>query len=138
MQSNYGSPSPSQQSEEPFPPNALPSSKEFVISREDANMLQEYVDAFQEGDADVRNTIIAAAMAELYSLHPPTVHFNKVEVSKVDFQCINILGTLANISSRRSESGFTIITLSLSDSMSNSPASGPLETHSIICAGMKS
>jgi hypothetical protein len=138
MQSDYGSLSPSQQSEEPFPPNAPLGLKEFVLSREDAVILQEYVDEFQEGDADVRNTVIAAAMAELCSVRPPTDRFNKVEVSKVDFQGINILGTLTNISPRRLESGFTITTLSLSDNMSSSPASGPLETHSIICAGMKS
>jgi hypothetical protein len=53
MQSDNGSPSPSQQSEIRFPLNAPPIVETFVISREDAILLEEYVEEFQEGDADI-------------------------------------------------------------------------------------
>jgi hypothetical protein len=53
MQSDNGSPSPSQQSEIRFPPNTPPIVETFVILREDAILLEEYVEEFQEGDADI-------------------------------------------------------------------------------------
>jgi hypothetical protein len=55
----------------------------FSITREDAKILEEYVEEFQEGDTDLRNTVIANAMAELSALRPETVSFNKIEASKV-------------------------------------------------------
>jgi hypothetical protein len=55
----------------------------FALTREDAKILEEYVEEFQEGNADLRNTIVANAMAELSELHPETEPFNKIEASKV-------------------------------------------------------
>jgi hypothetical protein len=95
MQSDNGSPSPSQKSEIRFPLNAPPIIETFVISCKDAILLEEYVEEFQEGDADVRNTIIATAMAELCALRPPSVLFNKMEASKV---CVYVHNILCNSS----------------------------------------
>jgi len=40
----------------------------FAITWEDARILEEYVEEFQEGDADLRCRIIANVMAELCGL----------------------------------------------------------------------
>jgi hypothetical protein len=40
----------------------------FTITREDAQILSEYLDEFQEGDIDHRTTILANAMAALVVL----------------------------------------------------------------------
>ena len=40
----------------------------FAITWEDARILEEYVEEFQEGDADLRSRIIANVMAELCGL----------------------------------------------------------------------
>ncbi len=55
----------------------------FSITREDAQILSEYVDEFQEGDANHRANIIANAMAALIVLRPDAEPFNKGEASKV-------------------------------------------------------
>jgi hypothetical protein len=48
-------------------------------------ILEEYVNEFQEGDADLRNMIIANAMAELSALQPELDPFDKIDASKVSF-----------------------------------------------------
>jgi hypothetical protein len=87
MQSDIGSPSPSQQSEESLPPNALPTGEAFVISPKDATILEEFIEEFKGGDEVVRSTIIATAMGQLCALRPPTVPFNKIEASRV---CVHV------------------------------------------------
>jgi hypothetical protein len=83
MQSDHGSPSPSQESPSSVAPNIPLVAEVFSVTREDAEILAEYVEEFQEGDADLRNTIIANVMAELCVLRPDTAPFNKVDASKV-------------------------------------------------------
>lgn len=90
MQSDDGSPSPSQQSEASLPLIAVPIVEGFSISREDALRLEEYVEEFQSGDTDVRTKIVAAAMAELCALRPASAPFNKAEASKVGPHLNNI------------------------------------------------
>jgi hypothetical protein len=82
MQSDYGSQSPSQESDS-YPSPVPPLVEVFTISREDTKILEEYLEDFQEGDSDLRNTIVANAMAELSGLRPETEPFNKIEASKV-------------------------------------------------------
>ena len=143
MQSDRSSVSPSQQSESQQSEASLPSdapavANTFVITREDAIILKEFVEEFQGGNTDVRTTIIAAAMAELRKVRPATTPFNKVEASKVSIRLYEIIwDSPADIPSRRLESGSTIITLNRTDNTSNSPTNGPLEIHSIRCATMK-
>ena len=88
MQSDNDSQSPSQTSDA-SPPPISPMADVFSITRADAKILEEYVEEFQEGDADLRNTIIANAMAELSALRPEKVSFNKIEASKVSLQTYN-------------------------------------------------
>jgi hypothetical protein len=88
--SDHASPSPSGESEISSPP-IVPHVAEmdtFTITRDDATILEEYVDEFQEGDADLRNTIIANVMAELCALRPEALPFNKIEATKVCFYLI--------------------------------------------------
>jgi hypothetical protein len=82
MQSDTNSQSLSPTSDS-SPPPIPPTADIFSITREDAKLLEEYVEEFQGGDADLRNTIIANAMAELSALRPKTASFNKIEASKV-------------------------------------------------------
>ncbi len=91
MQSDNGSPFRSEGLEASIPPTILPVGDVFAITQQDASILEEYIDDFQEGNADVQNTIIANVMAELSGLHPETFAFNKVEASKV-FLYIVMLG----------------------------------------------
>jgi hypothetical protein len=82
MQSDDGSQSPSQESgvsPSPVPPMV----EAFYITREDAKILEEYIEQFEEGDNDLRTTIVANAMAELSGLCPETEPFDKIEASKV-------------------------------------------------------
>jgi hypothetical protein len=118
MQSDNSSPCISQESLSSLPPNIPPMGDVFSITREDAAILAEYVEEFQEGDTDLRNTIIANVMAELFVLRPDTVPFNKVDASKVAIHIIIFkVIHMANILLRRSESGSTTIILSQRDSM---------------------
>jgi hypothetical protein len=87
MQSDSGSQSPDHQPEVQPSRSDSPDLGKFKITREDADILKGMVDEFQEADADVRNTIIAAAMAELYELRPADEPFNKLEVKAV---CLSI------------------------------------------------
>ncbi len=57
----------------------------FAITWEDARILEEYLEEFQEVDADLWSRIIANVMAELCGLRSDTVPFNKVKASKVPF-----------------------------------------------------
>jgi hypothetical protein len=135
MQSDNGSQSPSQESGTSVSP-VPPMVEVFAITREDATILKEYVEEFQEGDADLRNTIIANAMAELSALCPELEPFDKAEASKVSH--IKMLGVQrADIPFRRLESGFIITTPNWSDSILNSPTSGLHEIPSSTCVGTK-
>lgn len=63
----------------------IPPTDGFTITREDAKILSEYVEEFQDGDADMRTTIIANAMAELAVLREDGESFNKSVASKVRY-----------------------------------------------------
>jgi hypothetical protein len=55
----------------------------FTLTREGTALLSEYIEEYQEGDGEMRTTIVANAMAELVLLRPPGSPFNKDEASKV-------------------------------------------------------
>ena len=55
----------------------------FSLSAEDVDALKEYLDEFQEADADRRNTIIANAMADIVTIRPAGETFNKLDASTV-------------------------------------------------------
>ena len=55
----------------------------FTLTTDDINALQEYVDEFQDADAEQRSKIIANAMADIVEIRPPDDTFNKVDASKV-------------------------------------------------------
>ena len=84
MQSSSDSQSSSQASGTPPPSPTLPSvDNEFSIDSDDAKILQEYLDKFQDGDTELRATIVANAMAELYDLRPEDAPFDKTKASQV-------------------------------------------------------
>jgi hypothetical protein len=66
-----------------FPPDAPSTVDAFIITQNDARALEKYVEEFQDGNADVRSRVVAAAMADLYMLRPETSPFNKAEANKV-------------------------------------------------------
>ncbi len=53
MQSNNGSPSPSRELELSPPPTVPAMVEAFAITQEDARILEEYLEEFQEGDVDL-------------------------------------------------------------------------------------
>src|ERR1700733_6771373 len=55
----------------------------FAITPKDTEILQKYLEEFQEADSSLRTKIIQKAMAELYLLRPENTPFDKKEASKV-------------------------------------------------------
>lgn len=137
MQSDNGATSPSGESQRDSPPSAPQMADVFTITQEDATIMHEYLGEYDDGNTDLRHTIVANVMAILCDLRPETSPFNKIEASRVPLHIIP-LSNKANIFFRKSESGFKITLLSLSANMSNLCAGGPLGPHSTICVGTKS
>ena len=55
----------------------------FAITPKDTEILQQYLEEFQEADSSLRTKIIEKAMAELYLLRPDNTPFDKKEARKV-------------------------------------------------------
>ena len=62
---------------------ASPVPQGFLFTRKDVELLSEYLDDFQDSDAEVWAKIIENAMADLAVDQPDEEPFNKAEVSKV-------------------------------------------------------
>jgi hypothetical protein len=134
MESSSASQSSSKESGTPLPSPTLPPKEDtFTITKDDAKILQEYLDNFQDGDTDLQATIIANAMAELCNLRPEDEPFDKAKASQVHcHESILHVGN-TNIPFRKSESGFIITMSHQRDSMSNLHAGA---IHTTTC-GMK-
>jgi hypothetical protein len=83
MQSDQGSQLSSQNSGIFAPLSAPPVDENFTLTKDDTRILEEYIDQFQDGDAEARTRIVANAMAELAVLRPDGVLFDKVLASRV-------------------------------------------------------
>ena len=55
----------------------------FSISSEDAEILEEYIEEFQDADSELRTRIVANAMTQLAMLRPEDEPFDKVIANKV-------------------------------------------------------
>ncbi|KAN0125338.1 hypothetical protein V8E53_015595, partial [Lactarius tabidus] len=53
----------------------------FSLTREDKELISEYLEEFGEGDVEMRSTIIENSMAELVMLRPAGTPFNKEQAS---------------------------------------------------------
>ena len=62
---------------------AQPMDSGFKFTPKDIDVLQKYLDEFQEADTSYRTRIIEKAMGELYQLRPANTPFDKKVVSKV-------------------------------------------------------
>ena len=60
-----------------------PVMESFTLTRDDIQVLEGYVDAFQEANADCWSGIIANMMAEIVTIRPVGEGFSKVDASKV-------------------------------------------------------
>jgi hypothetical protein len=83
MQNEYFSDSHSGESDVSPTHDEQATNTHFVITPQDADILQQYLEEFQEADTSLRNKIIERAMAALYQLRPANTPFNKKEASKV-------------------------------------------------------
>ncbi|KAF8263344.1 hypothetical protein EI94DRAFT_1704055 [Lactarius quietus] len=54
----------------------------FKVTPEDANILNEYIVEFQEGNTGARNTLLERVMGELYNLHPSDTPFDKKDIKQ--------------------------------------------------------
>jgi hypothetical protein len=61
---------------------------EFKIGGAEADILQEYLQEFQEADTSLCVKIIEKTMAEVYMLQPEDTPFNKKEVREVCFMSV--------------------------------------------------
>jgi hypothetical protein len=67
------------------PPGPSPianTSAHFSIDKEDADILHQHLDDFQNADTGSHASVIQRAMAEVYQHHPPNTSFDKMEVGK--------------------------------------------------------
>ena len=64
-------------------PLIVPIVEAFTLTKEDIDVLREYVDEFQEGNADCRTSIIANAMADIAIIRPLGETINKLDASRV-------------------------------------------------------
>jgi hypothetical protein len=83
MYSDDNSDSPSHNSGESAPLATPPEVEHFTLTREDTQILEEYIDSFQEGNTETRARIVAKAMAELAVLRSEDTPFNKALASTV-------------------------------------------------------
>ena len=60
-----------------------PVTESFTLTRDDIQVLEGYVDAFQEANADCRSGIIANVMVEIVTIRPVGEGFSKADASKV-------------------------------------------------------
>jgi hypothetical protein len=65
------------------PPTAANAHLRFSISKEDAEILRQYLDDFQNSETGGRAAIIQRAMAEVYQRYPPNPLFDKLEAGDV-------------------------------------------------------
>jgi hypothetical protein len=68
---------------QPAPSTAANVHVRFSISREDADILRQYLDEFQNSETGGRAAIIQRAMAEVYQRYPPNPLFDKLEAGEV-------------------------------------------------------
>jgi hypothetical protein len=67
----------------PTPSPIVNACAHFSIAREDADILRQHLDEFQNADTDSRANVIQRAMAEVYQRHPPNTSFDKMEAGEV-------------------------------------------------------
>ena len=108
----------------------------FTLTRDDVEALREYVDEFQEANAERRSAIIQNAMADIMEVRHGD-RFNKVDASKVRFIFHVMPSGILIFHHRKYGNGIIIIMLDLSDSMSSSSDDGPHATRIIICVEMR-
>lgn len=62
----------------------------FTITSRDSDILQNYLDEFQEANTNLRTIVIERAMAQLYELRPVSAPFDKKDAKKVCFHCVHV------------------------------------------------
>jgi hypothetical protein len=88
--SDDNSESQSGESEQQLSPIVPPIPEAFSITPEDADILMEHVKAFQEGNTELRNTLVQQMITELYKLRLSDFAFNKKEAGQVFAAMIQI------------------------------------------------
>ena len=83
MQSPHSSDISSGESEIPPSPIVHCPTTGFKVTSKDADILNEYMDEFENADTQTRDNILEKAMGELYKLRPGNTAFNKKEAKQV-------------------------------------------------------
>jgi hypothetical protein len=85
MQSPHTSDASSGESEIQVPsmPIMHPPTTSFKITPQDANILEGYMDDFEQADTQTRSNILEKAMGEMYRLRPENSVFDKKEAKQV-------------------------------------------------------
>ncbi|KAH9010548.1 hypothetical protein EDB85DRAFT_2161146 [Lactarius pseudohatsudake] len=79
---SFSSSDRSRDSEQPESDREQPVKSGFSITPQDRDILQEYLQEFQEADTDDRTRIVEKAMAKVYHLRPVNTPFDKKDASK--------------------------------------------------------
>ena len=92
MQSNTDSGSVTGEQEIPSGPAKFPPANmtTFKVTPEDAEILTEYLDEFDESNTAAKRKILEKAMGDLYRLRPNDFIFDKREAKEVCITAVNI------------------------------------------------
>ena len=69
-------------------PLVVPVVETFILTKDDIDVLKEYVNEFQEGNANHRTSIIANAMVDIAVICPLGEAINKLDASRVKYTFI--------------------------------------------------
>jgi hypothetical protein len=97
----------------------------FTITSQDMQILQHYLEGFQEADTSARTQLVDRIMGELYRLRPVNSPFDKKDAKKV-FYSSNVLQSACGpiLCYRKFRSGSIITTVTPGVNTSSLPASG--------------
>jgi hypothetical protein len=104
----------------------------FIITSQDTQILQHYLEGFQEADTSARTQLLDRIMGELYRLRPINSPFDKKDAKKVWYSFYIVQGVCGlTLSYRKFRSGFIIATVAPGVNTSSLPANGLLGMPSI-------
>jgi hypothetical protein len=113
MQSPHGSESDASSGELEIPSGPIihPPTAGFIFTPEDTNILNKYLDEFEQADTPMRNNILEKVMGEIYRLRPGNTGFDKKEAKQASIHRLySYICILTEAYARKSKSGSIIIT----------------------------
>jgi hypothetical protein len=114
------------ESEIPSGPIMHPPATGFQFTPEDKDVLNKYMDEFEQADTQMRNNIVEKVMGELYQFWPGNSGFDKKEAKQACILTLHMCSLALTVTdARKSKSGSTTATLLLIVGQPHSFRDGP-------------